>query len=276
MSSRTVTPKRWKTLVAMGTAAGLAPSAALYAGTATDHANHNTGHAQVWLAQASGEAGESGEGGESGAAMDKPEKVKMLTGLALIEGHLRAGIALYEAGEVDMAKTHMKHPKAEIYTELEPMLGDDGFADELQALSDNVQNGADVAEAKSAFNAVLEAIEEAREDSNTSPRDQFDAMMATMRVAGEEYGIGIKDGAIDNIHEYQDAWGFTQGVKANAAALAKSNDEAVAAAAEKTLAALAETDAAFDGVNPQGNLNGEASALYGAAARIELAALSVK
>ncbi len=274
MSSRAITPKRWKILVAAGTAAGLAHAAPIYAATDLIGINANLG--PVWITQTAGEAGEGGEGGESGAAMERSQTVELLTGLALIEGHLRAGLALYQAGEADMAKTHMKHPEAEIYTELEPLLGDDGFADELTALAQAVEGGADTALAEAAFDDVLSAMSKARNEAQHNPRDQFDAMMATMRVAAEEYEIGVKDGAITNLHEYQDAWGFTKATIAMAETLGKSDDSAVAAAAEKTLAALAQTDEVFDGVTPQEPLTGDATNLFGVAARIELAALAMK
>ncbi len=269
MSTRIVTPKRWQTLVAVGTAASIAQAMPLIAQTTHQHA-------QVWLAQASGEAGESGEGGESGGIEQHSDTVALLTGLSLIEGHLRAGIALYRAGAADMAKTHMKHPKAEIYTDLEPLLGDDGFAPELATLAEAVEGGSDVATADAAFDAVLEKIVYARSENHASPRALFDAMMATMRVAADEYAIGVTDGAISNMHEYQDAWGFAHATRELAQSLTTSDDATVAAAAQKTLVALAETEAVFDGIAPEGTLNGDASALYGAAARIELAALSVK
>lgn len=274
MSSRQFTPKRWKTLIVAGTAAGLGHAAPLHA--ATDLLGFDINPGPVWITQTAGEAGEGGEGGESGLASESSQTIQLLTGLALIEGHLRAGIALYQAGEADMAKTHMKHPKAEIYTDLEPFLGDDGFADELKALAQAVEGGSDVEVANAAFNDVLSAITNARNEAQPSPRDQFDAMMATMRVAAEEYEIGVQEGAITNLHEYQDAWGFTKTTIAMTETLTKSPDSAVAAAAEKTLAALKESDAVFDGVTPQEPLTGDATILYGVAARIELAALSVK
>ena len=271
MSIRTVTPRQWGTLMLVTAAAGHATFAT--AQTA-DHSQHQMG--QVMLAQAT-EGGEGGEGGESGAAATLSSDAAYLANLGFIEGHLRSGTTLYAQGEAEMAVTHMKHPKDEIYTALEPELeerGQPGFADALATLASGVEAGEPAAQADADFAALLDQIEAAK--GTPAPRAQFDALTTIARTAAEEYAIGVKDGQIENLHEYQDAWGFLQTVRARAEALAGSDDATVATAAEGVLAAVAETDAAFDTLTPQGAVPGGADLLYGAAARIELAALSVK
>lgn len=109
------------------------------------------------------------------------------------------------------------------------------------------------------------------------PAGRFAAMTAVLRTAGEEYAVGVRDGAIANLHEYQDAQGFVQAVRADAGALTQSRNAAVAGAATDVLTALVETDSAFLGLSPEGGLPANGAAiLHGAAARVELAGLSVQ
>ncbi|MCG6885413.1 MAG: hypothetical protein LJE62_16815, partial [Silicimonas sp.] len=222
-----------------------------------------------------------GEGGEGGELMVSAGygAADVLTDLGLIEGHLRAGMELYRAGMGDMAATHMKHPGDELYAELAGHLeeyGHPGFADELTLLSEAVAEGAPVPDAEAAFEHLLARIGEARRATGATPQEQLEALRQMVLVAAEEYEIGIKDGAIIKMHEYQDAWGFVRAARAEASELAGSNSDKVRAAAEAVLASLGGTDVAFTGIAPEGNVTGDASALYGAAARIEIAALRLK
>lgn len=267
--SRTPTPRLWTSLALVGSAAGMVAAAPVIADTL------QSGPETIWLAQAEG--GEGGEGGEAGAVAAAPEDAGYLAALGFVEGHLRAGLALYTEGRADMAITHMKHPQDEIYADLAPQLeqrGAEGFAPQLTALATTVETGAPVADAQAAFDAIVTEITEAGE--GIAPRMQFDALAIILRTAADEYAVGVVDGTIAELHEYQDAWGFVQSAKARAAELALSDDPTVAAAAAKVTAALAEADTAFAALAPDGPVSGSADILYGAAARIELAALSVK
>jgi hypothetical protein len=218
-------------------------------------------------------AGGEGEGGE-GAAMEDGGTVALLTALGLVEGHLRAGSALYQAGQPEMALTHKKHPSEEIYTDLAPMLeavGAPGFAAELEALAETVSTGAPADAVAAAETAALAAIEVARQAAGPSAAETAEAIERLVRTAAEEYAIGIVDGAVSNVHEYQDAWGFVQVAKAQAAVLGAAEPEVAA----KISAALAETDMLFPDLAPAGNVDGKAGVLQGAAARIELARLEL-
>lgn len=233
------------------------------------------------LAQTHGQAhgaaagGGEGEGGEGAALAEGDAAVALLTALGLVEGHLRAGAALYAAGESNLAVTHMKHPGDEIYADLVPMLeaaGAEGFAPELEALAAAVEGRADPAAVAEAESAVMARIEAARQAAGATPYQQARAIEALMRTAAEEYAIGIVDGAVANLHEYQDAWGFVQVAKDQVAKLAGTSPEAAAAMEE----ALAPTDAIFPGLVPEGAVEGDAAVLLGAAARIELAGLQLR
>lgn len=264
-------------LTMAGAAAGM-----LAAGAAQANSGWPAPDGLVWLADSSsesGEGGEGGEGGESGHTAAAGTSVGFLTNLALIEGHLRAGVALYKAGHADHATSHMKHPQDEIYTDLLPQLqavGAEDFAAELQALSDAVAAGSAEEAVDAALAAVLKEIDEAREHSHAAEADEALAIAALVHQAGEEYGVGVVDGALADAHEYQDAWGFVQVARALADHMAGEDDEKEKAFGQAAQAALAALDPAFPGVMPDGVIAGDAGLVLSAAATIELAAYGLR
>ena len=271
MIHRAATPRLLRNLTLAGATVAISMAGPGLADTAHGHSD-----AKVWLAQAT--SGEGGEGGESGSAAEMPDEAAYLTSLSLIEGHLRVGFALYADGQADLAITHMKHPKDEIYTSLEPQLakaGAAGFADELAALADSVTAKKPLPEVEAAYTALLEKTRAARDASKAGPRAVFDSIIAVTRVAAEEHAIGIVDGKVSNLHEYQDAWGFIETAKVLAQNLAGSDDPKVAAAAGKTISALDATAPAFAGLVPTA-VTGGGDILLAAAGTIELAAYGVK
>lgn len=139
-----------------------------------------------------------------------------LTRLGLIRGHLHVGIALYRSGMLDHARGHMKHPGDELYAELNGAFsqrGSPGFADELDALAHSVEQGAGAAAVDAAYARLLEAITaaEARVAPVPDANEERNRAVAAnlLREAAREYGIGVVDGRIEQVHEYQDAYGFT-------------------------------------------------------------------
>lgn len=277
---RTVTAIRWQGL-ALFSAASLAAAAPVLA----DAPHVQTATERLWLAQTTTEGGEGGEGGESGAPITPSDAVTQaqadaayLASLGFIEGKLRVGTALYLEGEAEMAKPHLTQPADALYADLEPQLaarGIAGFAPELLALAGAVETGAAPDAVQAAFDAVMARLAMARA-AETSPRAAFDAMLLLMRDAADDYAAGVTDGKLTDAHEYQDAWGYVQAVRAMASALTASPDPIIAKACARTLEALAETDAAFAGLAPDGPVPGDATLLQGAAARVELAASKVK
>lgn len=214
-----------------------------------------------------------GEGGEGGAAADAPA-VETLTALGLVEGHLIAGAEAYGQGEAEMAATHMKHPGDEIYTDLEPLLdryGAPRFAAELQNLADAVADGAPAAEVEAARDAVRDQISAARAAVDATPYERVKSVEALLRTAADEYAIGIVDGEVENLHEYQDAWGFVQVARDEAQTLDVPEGVGVAIAE-----AMAPVDALFPAIVPVGGVDGRSEILYGAAARVELAGLQLR
>lgn len=269
---RLVTPQGWSTLTLAGAAIGLAVAGPAKAGSLPQ------GPETLWLAQAT-EAGEGGEGGEGGAGASKDEVVDFLKDLGLIEGPLRAGVALYRAGLADQAASHMKHPQDDIYDELSYHLADfgaEGFAEELSALATAVEGGQSVEAVEAALAGVLNKIAEAREHAGATEAAEAQAMVEILRQATDDYDEGVKDGKIAEREEYQDAWGFVEVVRTQAEHMAGEDDATEKAFGEKALDALEEARATLPDVSPEGKALGDAAALHVAAATIELAAYKLK
>jgi hypothetical protein len=252
---------------------GLAIAAAASAASAqtivTTHPQTHQG--LTWQTQGEGEGG-------GGAAEEIADSTPAyLAALDYMLGHLTVGAALYLDGLSDHALTHMKHPGDEIYSDLLPAFAarsQPGFEAELATLAGLVEGGASPVEVEAALAALRTAIDTAR--GAPTPREEMDAIVRLVRTAADEYAIGVVDGKLANLHEYQDAWGFLQVASARLNVLAGSQDAAVAAAATEALAALSPTEANFaGGLLAEGGLTG-ADAIFGAAARIELAALTLQ
>lgn len=274
---RTINARRW---VAVGTAAGAAlatiSTASAFQASLVHHVE-NVG--TVILASSEG-----GEGGEGGEGIKKSSRGEMhdddfLAGLGFIEGHLTSGSMLYEQGFKDMAITHMKHPGDEIYTELKPALkarNIKGFERELEALAAAVEGDKGNDAVKQAFETVKARLSDARKAAKASDHEEFEAIAKLVKTAAEEYGVGVKDGAIGNIHEYQDAWGFLQIARQMTDRLAVEHEPEVQEASAAIISELNKLDAAFRSLVPKGKIETDPSVLFGAAARIEIAALKVK
>jgi hypothetical protein len=257
----------------LGLGASLVASAAI-AAPYVSHKMLNAPHAKQFQLADSGEGGGEGEGAESGTANDD---VTFSTLLGLVEGHMRAGTALYRAGEADMAKTHMKHPGDEIYGDLKPLLdarGLKGFAPELEAVAAAVEAGKPAAEVDALVETLFAAIASTRPTKEAAPTAEV--IKNLIRTAAEEYAIGVKDGKLDNVHEYQDAWGFTQTAKAMLVNLSAEEKAEHAGDIAKIEAELASLDALWPDLAGKTPVSGKAEVLFGAAAKIELVGLAMK
>lgn len=145
------------------------------------------------------------------------DDVAYLSRLGLIRGHLRVGMQLYRDGELMHAKSHMKHPGDELYAALEGVFaarGSEGFADELEALAAAVENEAAQADVDAAYESLLAGIASAEmqvaDGLDTDAAAQGAIIVNLLETAAEEYGIGVSaDGEVTDVHEYQDAYGFT-------------------------------------------------------------------
>jgi hypothetical protein len=145
------------------------------------------------------------------------DDIAYLTRLGLIRGHLRVGMELYGKGMHEHAKGHMKHPADELYAALTGAFehrGSSGFAEELETLAALVQQDADDAAVQRAYATLLDRISaaESRVDSSTPDNAATQGAVAVnlLDEAAREYSIGVVDGRIEEVHEYQDAYGFTR------------------------------------------------------------------
>lgn len=221
--------------------------------------------------ESEGSSGESeGEGEGAGLSGDPAtDDVAYLKLLGLARGHLIAFYELYTAGARDMAQTHAKHPGSELYQDMAKGFasrGKPGFAAELENLAEQAAVGSDVTEE---YSAVVEAIN--AHAPSTKPAVVLLAVSEMVRTAADEFDIGVEeDGSVVNMHEYQDAYGFLVAGRDMLSGI-DTNDmnasDAISLAHEQIELALA----SFDGLTAE-TTEGRASTLYGAAARIEIAA----
>ena len=294
---------QWKTLVTLGAATVLVTSQLASCGADASAIKAATEEAAVATATPGGEgegegiaiattadAGEGmgevegmaageGEGAATEGADFSKDDAAYLTQLGLIRGHLQVGYELYKAELPDLAETHMKHPRAEIYSALESAFksrGCAGFADGLIGLTEAVSERQGVDAVSKTYNKLLEGIMQCETTAAIDdPKVAAKVIENLLRTAGVEYKIGVIDGEIDNLHEYQDAWGFTQ----VAQQWAKSDAfKSSAQAQEMTTQAqhlITEQQSLWPSLNPQGSIDGDAARLFGVAARIQVLALSL-
>ncbi|MBJ3762488.1 hypothetical protein ILP92_07000 [Maribius pontilimi] len=277
---RLVNARRVSTLtgVAALTAAGVIAATGAYAEGEGESAERETTISAEGEGEGHSVAAEtaSGEGeGEGGAPAD-PD-VALLTGLAFMEGHVRAGLALYELGDLAAAKTHMGHPIEEKYEAVEEALEQSGHAqleDQIAALAAATEAEADLSEVRARFGEMRETMQVVR--ASYPAATQVESLVALTRIAGEEYSAAFGDDqSITDLHEYQDSWGFLRAVEAEAQQMAEGDDAALAKVAQTLLDQVAVTGAVYGDLQGEGSFDADAEVIYGAAARMELAALTL-
>ena len=151
-----------------------------------------------------GESGESGEGGESGGPGALPVEQR----LVFMAGHVEAGLALYRAGESEMAAPHLMHPVSETHAGERAGLDALGFDpapfESVSAALDAGQSADEIEPQLAAAEANLAAMR-AASDADGAAQIRF-----LMDTAVEEYTVAITQGAVTDPAEYQDAWGFVK------------------------------------------------------------------
>ena len=222
-------------------------------------------------------AGGEGEGGEGEGSTPVDPNVALLRDLGFIEGHLRAGLALYQAGDLSAAKTHMGHPIEEKYDAVAgPMTerGQGQLRDQLVGLAQAAEAEAPFAQILPLFEAVQATIDEVR--GGMPVQQQVMALSALTRIAADEYSVAVAGETMSHLHEYQDSWGFLRVVEMQVAIMSASEDVSVAAAATKIMGYIEATNPAFGDIQGQGEFEMRPSLIYGAAARIELTAFGLR
>lgn len=248
--------------------------------TANSDGSAASGHSKSAMSAAvEGGEGEGAFGDVSLASND----VAYLTQLGLMRGHLLMGIELYRAGHIEHARTHMKHPKNELYADLVPAFsarGTAGFAPQLTALSGAVGNdNSTSAQVEAAYADVLKGISEAesRVSSATDAAARLQVVVNLLRTAADEYALGVVDHQVVNAHEYQDSLGFTRTADAMVDAIDAGGNQDLSAALAQVkvyIASLYHVNV-WPGIMPPETVTTDASLLYGAAARIEIVALGL-
>ena len=168
--------------------------------------------AALWLAAAA-------LGGSAGCVSTEPAvpasvraDANYLLHLGLMRGHLLVGRALFALGEHDAARSHAKHPSDELYAGVVPEFarrGALGFAAELGAHAAAVSGGDEGAVAAT-YATLKNAIVRSEGAVAPSPSLSARVIVLLLEEAAREYAIGIVDGLLENAHEYQDAYGFTE------------------------------------------------------------------
>lgn len=265
--------KRWLSLgVALASGVSIAASAS---GTPAVVGSH---HAAMTLAMVNeGEGGGEGEGSAIAGHLRTDDQA-YLTRLGLIRGHLRVGYELYREGHIEMAITHMKHPRDELYAGLVPameMRGAAAFDNALSTLADRVIADAGEASVSDAYATLERAIVNAEAVAEGSLELSLLSIMDLVRTAGEEYALGVENGVLINRHEYQDAYGFTEIAKQRLRDLPDTNRAQSPETVEAVIQLVNALSDLWPDIAPGDRINGEASRLHGAAARIEIAALGV-
>lgn len=222
------------------------------------------------IAVAEGEGESEGEGAAAGDPAT--DDVEYLYRLGMIRGHLIAFVELFRAGETEMAGTHVKHPESELYAALAPAFtarGEAGFEGALQDLVAAAKTGENV---EATYEATIVAIRANAPDAN--PRTILLSIARLLSTAAAEFEIGVSDdGAITDPHEYQDAFGFLTAAREILSEVKTSDinaSEAVAVAHEQIDLSLA----MFGGLVAT-ETQGSSTTIYGAASRIEIAALGL-
>lgn len=229
----------------------------------------------AFVASAWAESGEAGE--EKGLAKDA---VAFRRQLGLVRGHLAVGLMLYRAGHRAHAKTHMKHPGDELYAALKPAIvarGGKPFDAELAALATSVEGEQPIAEVEKAYKALLAAIARVETTAALDASQTLLTAAALVRVAAEEYKIGVgPDGALKNAHEYQDALGFVRTAASLVATIDTKGKAALAKSVADVRASLDGLKGAWPSVVPPKKVDFDGSALFVAAAKIEIAGLKAR
>jgi hypothetical protein len=144
------------------------------------------------------------KGGASAPADSLPRPLR----LAFMAGHVRAGIALYRAGELEMAAPHLLHPVSETHQAEREGLEGLGFDRSLYVR----------------VSGALEANRPAVKIENLLVETEANLALVTSRAGGDhltiiefllrtiidEYSLSINDGKLTDVGEYQDAYGFSQ------------------------------------------------------------------
>lgn len=230
---------------------------------------------EAGAAPAASEGGEAGEGAGPAVAND----AELLAGLDQLEIILNRARDEQKAGETDAAAESLASAETFFHSRLEAALkahGGDEFEegiDELLAGIYETENSDALAET---FTETLKGLDEARASIDADAATRLNAIAVLVRAAGKEYDESLADGSVAKEEPYATGRAFLAKARAIADGLASSDEGGVQDALKEINAQLDEAAKAFPGEQPPEGAAVDPSTIYGAAARIEIAALGVK
>lgn len=128
--------------------------------------------------------------------------------LAFMTGHVQAGLALYRAGAPEMAAPHLLHPVSETHVAERKGLDSLGFNGALFiSVSQALENGVAASDIEPQLAAAEANLAEVAARAGGDPTAIIHFLLDTTL---EEYAIGVTDGVVTDMGEYQDAYGFTK------------------------------------------------------------------
>ena len=199
--------------------------------------------------------------------------------LSLIRGHLWVAERLSMAGYSDHAAMHAKHPEDEIYSDLVEVFeakGLAGFASELSTFSNSVISG-DKDAIEQDYVTLVDVVKRSHGSIELSTRELLELINRLISQAAREYAVGIIDGQVDNVHEYQDARGFIE----IATDLTRNHEQKISLSENHKVVIGLLRDRLEDLLEmwptlvPVDEVPFEASRLFGAAADVEILSLSL-
>jgi len=257
-TSRTIRPRMWVGLALVGTAA-----------TAATHPAHAAPEsARLWLASGTAEGGEGGEGGEGAAPASASPEAAFQIELAKLEAHMLAVRALFDKGEIEEAAATANHPEAEFMDGLRTRLALAHVPDVVTPAITEVteafydEAGSDVIHAT--IDRSIAAIRATQAKGPGGDRVRFEAMTQVAKDAAAEFAYGVNEA---NPVAMLEGRAFLSSARSLAAALPADHKPA-----QKVIAIC-------DEVLPMmsaGIADADPSAVYGAAARIEIAGLKLR
>ncbi len=144
--------------------------------------------------------------------------VDFATNIEFIKGHLSAAISNKEIGNNELAQTHTFHPIHEIYTLIRDQISssdtelNNTLINSLNNLTSIVftSTSAEFTDLASSVKSLLDKaiIKAVPENEIADIKFNMSTLINLLKTAESEYGIGIDNGTIINIAEYQDAQGF--------------------------------------------------------------------
>src|SRR5688500_8544309 len=144
--------------------------------------------------------------------------VDFVTNIEFIKGHLSAAISNKQAGNNELTQTHTFHPINEIYTLIRNQLSsadnelNKTLIDALNNLTSIVFKSTPVEfvnstdSVKNLLNKAIIVVIPGNEIADI--KFNMSTLINLLKTAESEYDIGIENGTITNIAEYQDAQGF--------------------------------------------------------------------